>query len=76
MREIHNDKRCPMTSGGKQTRAINIGRFKPNKVRKKFDKWGREINKNLNGSQRFPNWLAKIITCGSWVGSLHVGSDQ
>jgi hypothetical protein len=37
---------------------------------------GRKINKNPNGSQRFLNWLAKILTGGSRVGSLHVGSDQ
>jgi hypothetical protein len=66
MREIHNDKHCPMTSGGKQTRAINIGRFKLYKVRTEFDKWGREINENPNGSQWFPNWHATIIAGYMW----------
>ncbi len=68
---IGNDER-----GGKGSRAVNIGGFKPYKVRTKIEKWGEKRKENLNGWQRFPNWRAKIITGGSLVGSLHVGLDQ
>jgi hypothetical protein len=61
MREIHNGKHSPMTSGGNKTRVINIGRFKPYKLRKKIEKWGKKRNEDPNGWQRFPNWRAKII---------------
>jgi hypothetical protein len=34
-----------MTSSGKGPQTINIGRFKPYKVRTKFDKWGEKEEK-------------------------------
>jgi hypothetical protein len=54
MREIHNGEHSPMTSGGNKTRAINIRRFKPYKVRTKIEKWGKKEAKTLavrNGFQ-------------------------
>jgi hypothetical protein len=57
--------RYVMMSGGKGTRAINIGRLKTCTVRTKLNNWGRKRCQNHNGRQQFPNGCAKLITDGT-----------
>ena len=74
--QLPNGAQSPMPSGGKVTRAIKIGELKTCNVRTKFDKWGRKNLSLPNGYKRLKNWRAKILTGGSRVGSLDVGSDE
>jgi hypothetical protein len=61
----HNCEHYPITSGGKGTRAIKIGRLNTCTVRTKLNNWGRKRCHNHNGHQQFPNRCAKILTGGT-----------
>jgi hypothetical protein len=72
----HNGEHSPMTSGGKGTRAIKIGRINTCTVRTKLNNWGRKRCHNHNGHQQFPNGCAKILTVGTQEVSQKVVSDE
>jgi hypothetical protein len=72
----HNGEHYPMTSGGKGTRAIKIGRLNTCTVRTKLNNWGRKRCHNHNGHQQFPNGCAKKVTDGTQEVSQKVVSDE
>jgi hypothetical protein len=73
----HNGEHTPMTSGGKGTRAIKIGRLNTCTVRTKLNNRGRKRCHNHNGHEQFPrNGYAKILTCGTQEVSRKVVSDE
>jgi hypothetical protein len=72
----HNDEHSPMTSGGKLTSAIQIGRLNACTVRTKLNNWGRKRCHNHKGRQQLPNGCAEILTGGTQEVSQKVVSDE
>jgi hypothetical protein len=72
----HNGEHYPMTSGGKVTHAIKIGRLNTCTIRTKLNNWGRKRCHNHNGHQQFPNGCAKILRGGTQEVSQKVVMDE
>jgi hypothetical protein len=72
----HDGENSRMTSSGKGTRAIKIGRLNTCTVRTKLNNWGRKRCHNHNGHQQFPNGCGEKLTGGSQEVLQKVVSDE